>query len=192
MTELIKALIKARKNFKTVAFDKSGARNKYATLKSILSAVDEALMNEGILFTQSESFDEGVPVLETRLIHVSGESISSKAHIENDEKSPIGNANQRYGAALSYARRYSAMTILGLYADEADLDDYEHEERQMVNNSIKPVTDAQIKFIQTLIKQKGNPKMMHEIILRKYQIKSLEELQSKDASGAIKMLQANP
>lgn len=199
-TEIVKALIKARKNFKQVTFDKQGQRNKYATLKSILSAVDRALMDEGILFTQSELVgkDFPEPLLETKLIHTSGEFISSIAPISNDAKSPITNENQRYGAALSYARRYSAMTILGLYADDIDIDDHEYiqEDMQrgstMQNKSSSSLTDKQLGFLKRLIKQKNDPKAMYDVVLRKYKIEKLEDLQSKDASDAIKMLQINP
>jgi ERF superfamily len=193
MIEITKALIKARRNFKTVAFDRNGQRNKYATLKSILVAVDDALMDEGILFTQSEIVDKDYqcPILETRLMHVSGESISSRALIANDEKSPITNENQRYGAALSYARRYSAMTILGLYADESDVDDHEYNKgsNQVEARDMGMATEKQIGFIKKLLSGKERSQEIVDRILKKYNIKSLEEVASKDASEIIKTLQ---
>lgn len=185
MKEIITALISARRNFKNVSFDRKGQRNKYATLKAILSAVDEALMDEGILFSQSEGMLEGKPVLETKLYHISGESLSSITQLLSDESSPITNDNQRYGAALSYARRYSAMTILGLYADEDDLDDYEPAPTQKTAHA----SEKQIKYLISLVESKGDKAQdLADRIKKKYNVESLHDLSARDASEIIEAL----
>ena len=183
MKEITTALIKAKKNFKSVSFDRKGQRNKYATLKSILIAVEDALLHEGILFMQCEGYDPTTthPTLETKLVHVSGESISSIALISNDQNSPITNENQRYGAALSYARRYSAMTLLGLYADEDDLDEYE----QKAGSSNK-ASEKQLNYLKQLLKNQ-QPSIITRIF-DKYNVTDLMQLSAKDASEIIEAI----
>jgi hypothetical protein len=197
MSEIVKALLNAESNYKDLK--KSGSvkiahkERKWSTLKDILDSTREALRNQDIRIEFIEHKKDDEYLLQTRLRHISGEEIESWSPIFS-ENSHLPNKSQQYGCALSYAKRYALQTILVIDGGDIDPDDidYENEERTMENTSTKPASPEQIKYIQGLIKKKQNPTAMYENVLRKYQIKSLEELQSKDASSAIKMLQANP
>ena len=133
INKLSSALCKAQKNFKTPNkknFVKVNSRNaqfgyKYADYSEVLSCVKEALNNEGISILQPITSN----VVETILLHESGEYISSETDIyivptpTKDSNGNIVNTYirpQDYGSAVTYARRYALSAILALDSDEDD------------------------------------------------------------------------
>jgi hypothetical protein len=102
-------------------FPQEGDRTfRYASLSSGLDIVRRALGKHEIATVQSTSIDgdAGLVRLTTMLAHSSGEWLSSDW--------PVGPVNEasaphKMGAALSYARRYSLFTLVGI-AGEDDLD----------------------------------------------------------------------
>jgi ERF superfamily len=93
---------------------------RYAPLSSGLDIVRKALGHHEIATLQTTAIDQsaGMVNLTTTLAHASGEWIASDWPV-----CPIAEtANpQRMGAALTYARRYSLFTLIGI-AGEDDLD----------------------------------------------------------------------
>src|SRR3974377_2052077 len=93
---------------------------RYAPLSSGLDIVRKTLSQHEIATVQTTSIDEkaGVFRLSTVLAHASGEWIASDWPV-----CPIAETErpQRMGAALTYARRYSLFTLVGI-AGEDDLD----------------------------------------------------------------------
>jgi hypothetical protein len=93
---------------------------RYAPLSSGLDSVRKTLSQHEIATVQTTSIDEaaGIVRLGTVLAHASGEWIASDWPV-----CPIAETErpQRMGAALTYARRYSLFTLVGI-AGEDDLD----------------------------------------------------------------------
>ena len=93
---------------------------RYAPLSSGLDIVRKTLSQYEIATVQITSIDEtaGIVRLSTVLAHASGEWIASDWPV-----CPISDTDrpQRMGAALTYARRYSLFTLVGI-AGEDDLD----------------------------------------------------------------------
>jgi len=93
---------------------------RYAPLSSGLDIVRKTLSQYEIATVQTTSIDEatGIVRLSTVLAHASGEWIVSDWPV-----CPIAETErpQRMGAALTYARRYSLFTLVGI-AGEDDLD----------------------------------------------------------------------
>src|SRR5256885_357754 len=93
---------------------------RYATLASGLDLVRKALGQHEIAVMQTTAMDEPTRTvrLNTVLAHSSGEWIASDWPVcpMSDMASP-----KRMGAALTYARRYSLFTLVGI-AGEDDLD----------------------------------------------------------------------
>jgi hypothetical protein len=93
---------------------------RYAPLSSGLDIVRKTLSQYEIATVQTTSIDEaaGIVRLSTVLAHASGEWIASDWPV-----CPIAETDrpQRMGAALTYARRYSLFTLIGI-AGEDDLD----------------------------------------------------------------------
>jgi|SRR6185503_11090048 len=96
-------------------------KSSYADLNSVLDASRPALNSNGISVVQSTSSrvnEQGVrvQVLETILLHESGEYIGSETDIV---VKPNGNA-QDYGSAISYARRYGLQALVALKGEDDD------------------------------------------------------------------------
>lgn len=120
ITNISKALVEAHKGFKPIA--QSGLnthlRSKYSTIADYLNAVQTALLNNGIVISQSVSKTEVGIAVTTILIHTSGEYLESEPCVLPVEKP---NA-QAVGSAISYARRYSLAAFLGIAAGTDDDD----------------------------------------------------------------------
>ena len=120
ITNISKALVEAHKQFKPV--QTSGLnphlRSKYSTIADYLNAVQTALLNNGIVISQSVSKTEVGIAVTTILIHTSGEYLESEPCVLPVEKP---NA-QAVGSAISYARRYSLAAFLGIAAGTDDDD----------------------------------------------------------------------
>jgi hypothetical protein len=120
IAKIATALVEAHKAFKPVA--QSGRnphlKSSYSTIADYLNAVRPALLANGIVAIQSVSkTDVGIAVT-TKLIHTSGEYLESDACVLPVEKP---NA-QAVGSAISYARRYSLASFLGIAAGTEDDD----------------------------------------------------------------------
>lgn len=119
MKEIASAFIKAQKQFKKAIKSKVNTHfnNRYADLPACIEAVVDALNNNGIAIIQQTHPSENNVIVETLLLHESGENITGgKLQI------PIVKHHaQGYGSALSYARRYSLMSVCCIAgADEDD------------------------------------------------------------------------
>ncbi len=91
-------------------------KNRYATLKSCLDTVRPALARHGLVLMQfAMPSPNGGDRLVTRILHESG------GFMEDEGISLVGADNmQKLGSAISYARRYGLLAILGLVGDPDD------------------------------------------------------------------------
>lgn len=89
-------------------------KSKYADLASCWDACRSALSKNGLAVVQLPSIAGERLVLETRLIHESGQSISSFVPVNPKDETP-----QAMGSALTYARRYGLTAMVGV----AQIDD---------------------------------------------------------------------
>src|ERR1700756_186533 len=120
-TALAKAqaeLVNPEKTLTATIVARNGKRTfRYASLATGLDLIRKCLGQHEIAIVQSTAVDQGRIMLTTRLVHASGEWVSSlwpvclaaeaSAHLK--------------GAALTYARRYALFTLVGI-AGEDDLD----------------------------------------------------------------------
>lgn len=115
MQELIKSLIKAKKNFEPIVKDTKAFNYKYATLDQIISATSSHLADQGLTVIQfpiSNSEEVGV---ETILAHESGDTLSREFTTQLPKRDP-----QSIGSALTYFRRYGQLAVLGLAPEDDD------------------------------------------------------------------------
>ncbi len=87
-------------------------KSKYATLSDILDVIQEPLSNSGLSVMQ---LPVGENELETIVMHISGEFISSKYTMR-----PTKNDPQGVGSCITYQRRYALGAALSLNIDEDD------------------------------------------------------------------------
>jgi hypothetical protein len=90
-------------------------KSKYADLASVVDAVRPHLSSNGLSFTQSVSTEPGIVTVETTIFHKSGQWISNRLSVACRDLSP-----QPVGSAITYARRYTLMSICGIAPAEDD------------------------------------------------------------------------
>lgn len=91
--------------------------SNYATLDNILLTVRPNLIRAGLSIVQAVSTipDRLGVIVETRLLHSSGEWIQ-----ESFEAKAESNAPQKIASTVTYLRRYSVTSFLGLHPEEDD------------------------------------------------------------------------
>lgn len=116
--ELAGALSKAQGEFTAIPKGETNPffKSKYAGLPDVVRVAAPVLARNGLSVSQFITTDElGLEVLRTYLLHSSGQ------YIWHDMKLHLGKLDsQGQGSAVTYARRYSYMSVLGLVADEDD------------------------------------------------------------------------
>jgi hypothetical protein len=120
-TALAKAqaeLVNPEKTLSATIVGRSGERTfRYASLATGLDLIRKCLGQHQIAVVQSTAVDQGRIMLTTRLVHASGEWVSSLWPVCHAAEASA----QIKGAALTYARRYALFTLVGI-AGEDDLD----------------------------------------------------------------------
>lgn len=118
MKTLYTALLAAQKEFPVVKKSDSNPffKSKYAGLPSVLEVVLPILQKHGIVMTQNPISEDGRIGVATVLTHAeSGEQRESHFTMPLSKQDPQG-----AGSAITYARRYAIVSILGLNVDEDD------------------------------------------------------------------------
>ena len=92
-------------------------KSKYADLPEVRDAFQKEISKHGLSIVQTVAKSEDQWVLVTRLMHVSGEWIQGEMPLLY---SADRNAMQSFCSAITYARRYSWVSMLGICADEDD------------------------------------------------------------------------
>lgn len=96
--------------------DNSFFNKAYADLAAIVDAIKKPLADNGLCYVQTTDISrEGEVIVETTLLHNSGEWISSLLAMR-----PVKTDPQGIGSCLTYARRYALQTIMGLAAEDDD------------------------------------------------------------------------
>lgn len=118
MATLPKALLKAQGEMPMLQRNAVNPhfKNRYISLDSLMEQILPVLNTNGIVLVQAPSNIDGEPALKTTLIlAATGESLSETMPLCLGKNDPQGQ-----GSAITYARRYSLMSILGLVADVDD------------------------------------------------------------------------
>lgn len=100
--------------------DKNGRRVKYsyADLANVIDCYKKALSENGLSVSHVIGFKNELFGLTTILLHSSGETIESWYPLPNPVSQSI--KPQEFGSALTYARRYSVSSLLGIASEEDD------------------------------------------------------------------------
>jgi ERF superfamily len=114
------ALSKAQSELKNIEKSKINPhlKSKYADIADGLEVIRPILSKNGIALVQATNFngDTGIFSLNTRLIHTSGEWIESSYPL------PSSGRATEIGAAITYARRYSAFALVAVAGTDEDAD----------------------------------------------------------------------
>ncbi len=139
MTELYKALVAFQAELTPVGKSASNPffKSKYAPLHEVVALVNPLLAKHKLAVLQPMTELDGQPALKTIIAHESGEFI--------EEITPlflVKNDPQAHGSAVTYARRYGLMSMLGIVADEDD--DGNKASRQIKKEAIKEVNPQEL------------------------------------------------
>jgi len=140
INELAAALAKAQAKIENATKSAKNPffRSNYADLPAVWDACRAALTANGLSVVQLTDTSENGMVLESVLMHSGGQWISSHYPIN-----PVKNDPQGLGSAITYARRYSLMALVGIVADDASDDDGE-KAMGRDNARISEMTSAEI------------------------------------------------
>lgn len=132
--DIISAMIQMQTELKNPLADTKAYNYKYATLPTILDQVKPILQKFGFVLIQY--FNEGY--LLTRLIYKNNECF--KCSIKLAE---FGTDAQKLGSYITYMRRYSIITILGISAedDDGEITKSNQPKTNQVSKTIKPVVN---------------------------------------------------
>lgn len=176
-TKLFKALADFQQEVPAIYEGSTGYGYKYADLKQILAVINPILKKHKLGFTQLLNNSS----LETIVFHTeSGENISSSVEIPQDVTLKGMNAFQVLGSAITYYRRYSLSSILGLVTD-SDNDASTPKAKQPVKVApakVAPVKKAVVKLWITdeiFEKCKALNEKQLEQVFDKYQFRKEEQ-----------------
>lgn len=146
ITDIAKALSKFQSEVSDPERTKENAflKAKYVTLDSLLQAVRPVLADNGLSFLQIPSTAKDEVTVVTMLLHNSGEWFESDPFtLPLMKKDPQG-----VGSVVTYARRYSLSSILGVAWDEDD-DAQSNNETELTKQILHEVTElVKVKGIQ--------------------------------------------
>ena len=118
ISNIAAALVKAQANIHGAVKDSTNPhfKSKYADLSSVMEAVKQPLLEQGIAIVQATEPSEANEVrLSTMLLHQSGEFIADTITVPLNK-----NDAQGYGSAMTYARRYGLQAMTGCCPEDDD------------------------------------------------------------------------
>ena len=118
--ELALALSNLQGELEDAHKSKQGYGYNYADLSSVLGLLRPLLRKHGLSIAQPVSGDAGSVSITTMLLHSSGQHISSTVTINIDVSNKKMNSLQAAGSTITYLRRYSLMSLIGLAATDDD------------------------------------------------------------------------
>jgi len=122
--QLTQALMETHKEFGVVINkDRKGHKGTYASLPCVLESIHKMCSKHGLILTQASRIINGTVALETILRHPkSNQWISCQSLLTPNAELP--SSDQAWGGSSTYHRRYDAMMLLGVFAqdDPADHD----------------------------------------------------------------------
>lgn len=119
--QIVTALVKVQSEIKMALKKTSGQVSnrvvKYADFASVVEASRPALVKHGLAIVQGAEIREFGWILVTRLAHVSDQWYESEFPLVAKD-----NSAQAMGSALTYAKRYSWTTMVGVVSEDEDDD----------------------------------------------------------------------
>jgi len=171
---VLSKLMKAKQAIGSVKKDSKNPFHKanYASLSAYIDASETHLSDNGLILIQAGNGSFSAPLIVATLMHVeSGQWIKSYLPILNAKQD-----SQGLGASVTYMRRYSMATLLGLVAEDDDgetavgrgkyeqkkkIDDVEVLENQAVNINV-------CKFLNLFDKKDKNAAMEWLEVVKKH------------------------
>jgi len=148
MSELWKSLASVQAEITDVTRDADGQvgnhKYKYADLAQVLKMLRPILKEEKLAVLQSPCIKDGHSVLNTLVVHESGDQHDFGDYPLGEYRKP-----QELGSAITYARRYSLCAIFGIAQEDTDAKDVESPKPVAAKQSppLKPRVDKALASI---------------------------------------------
>ncbi|HIJ71692.1 MAG TPA: ERF family protein [Planctomycetes bacterium] len=118
ISNLAAALLKAQKDIHTAVKSNKNPffKSSYAPLEAVIDAIKGPLNQQGIVFLQAVDANGNGPMIDTILLHESGQFMSSRTPVFCNKP----NDPQAFGSGVTYSKRYALQAILGLPTADDD------------------------------------------------------------------------
>ncbi len=186
LEKLFEALSKAQGEMEVAKEDSTNPyfKSQYADLASVIRCSRPYLSKHGLCIIQRVMANgDGRSYLFTRLCHSSGQWMESRMILLL-----IKTDMQGMGSAISYAKRYSYSSILGIATGEDDDGNGACEKPKKEEKSLKYISQPQAKTILELIDKNGNGNLLDQV-LSYYNISKLSYLAPSLYDQCIRLIQ---
>jgi len=158
-------------------------KSKYADLASVWDVCREPLSKNGLSIIQATAIADGKTLLRTILLHSSGQWVESQYPVN-----PVKTDPQGVGSAITYARRYTLMAMVGIAPEEDDVEGAVDRSPAKAK-PIPKASDAQIGKIHAMLKESGIDDATYRKQLKgTFKVTSSKQLNVEQASKLIDML----
>lgn len=183
MKEVYAAFIKFQSELKPVKEEAWNPHFKstFADLSSILKAVTPLLAKNNLGVLQTCRVQESGTVLQTRIVHVSGEEIVSEMVL------PFLPDPQKFGSLLTYYKRYQLQATLGVATKDED-DDGSHASEGASGPSRSDIDYLLAGIVKA--KMTDGPVLKAVSAASKREVRTLAELTMREYEYAIKIVKA--
>lgn len=152
-------------------------KSSFSTFEDLVLASRESLTREGIAVTQYvETECEDRDYLVTVLMHVSGQTIKSKAKIVVKDRTDV----QKFGSALTYLKRYIYAAMCGIATSEHDDDGNDAIQEVLISTN-------QHGLLKALLKGDAD---LEQKIIKHYGIAALKNLPARYMNNLVDRLKA--
>jgi hypothetical protein len=148
-------------------------KSGFASLTSVIFSVKEPFYNNGLSFVQPTIRTDGYVGCVTRIMHTSGQWVEGELTLPLSKQDPQG-----AGSAITYARRYSLMSMVGLPTTDDDA------ESAML--TVRNITDDQAKEIKGLLEDNNLPTAK---LLEALNAESVEQIKASQYEVALIKIQ---
>lgn len=133
--QLMLALMEVHKEFGVViSKDRKGHKGTYASLPCVLESIHKMCSKHGLILTQASRVMDGHRAVESILRHPeSNQWVSCQSLLTPNAE--VQSSDQAWGGSSTYHRRYDAMMLLGLFAED---DPTDHDGYVEVDKLSKP------------------------------------------------------
>jgi hypothetical protein len=115
---LWEAFAAAQAEFGPIIKNTKGARGNYAPLDAVLETVRPVLNKHGLALTQATFVADDTLFVRCSVVHVT----TGETHSAEYPAGLLALQHQQLGAGVTYARRYSLLSILGVFPENEDDD----------------------------------------------------------------------
>lgn len=188
--KLAEAMAKAQGEYLPLFYNKTNPyeRWEFNDLNSIIEAVRPALTKNSVFFTQLPCVDEsGATIVYTRLIHCSGQWIECRSRVI-----PSLNNQHEFDSVLTFQKRASACSILGIAGTNDRTDDDAEKDMNVIRtkedkgldinlrydtsgSSYERITREQLEELEYIISDSGFNDLVKQLLSRE-RIETLADL----------------